>query len=170
MQEYGGEAIVLRREAQSEADSRVSLFFKRFGRLTAKAKSARKITSKLSAHLEPGNITEVRLVEKNDILLVDAMKKSRVEISPSNLYLLDRVLGEGDPDPALWHAVRDGQFSWEHALALLGWDPREASCGTCGAFPDNFHVARHDFFCMSCVAKVSARELRELIAINNVTQ
>jgi len=159
MQEYGGEAIVLRKEPLGEQDNRVSFFSKRFGKLVAKAKSARKITSKLSAHLEPGNISEIRLVEKNEVLIVDALKKTRLSIPPSDLYLLDRLLGEGEADIALWHAVRDGQFSWQRILALLGWDPQEAACSTCSAMPWGFHIPRQDFFCVSCASNMPRRDI-----------
>lgn len=162
MEEYGGEAIVLRRESHGEADSRISLFMKRYGRLTAKAKSARKITSKLSAHLEPGMVSEVRLVEKNDLHIVDALKTARLSVALPDLYFLDRLLGEADPDPALWQMVRSGSFSWDSVLKVLGWDPSEAACGACNGLPAAFHIGKQDFFCTSCAAGGLHREMIRL--------
>jgi recombinational DNA repair protein (RecF pathway) len=162
MQEYGGEAIVLRREVQGEADTRVSLFLKRFGKLTAKAKSARKITSKLSSHLEPGMVSEVRLVEKNDMLVTDALKSARVSLTSADLYFLDKLLGEADPDPVLWELVRNGDFSWERALQMLGWDPTEALCEKCEGAPAAFHIARQSFFCAACSVVGIGKEMLRL--------
>ncbi|MEK7212689.1 MAG: recombination protein O N-terminal domain-containing protein, partial [Patescibacteria group bacterium] len=51
MQEYLSEAVVLDAVPNGDLDLRVHLFTKKFGKLTAKVKSARKITSKLAGHL-----------------------------------------------------------------------------------------------------------------------
>jgi recombinational DNA repair protein (RecF pathway) len=159
MQEYGGEAIVLRREPHGESDSRISLFTKRYGKLTAKAKSARKITSKLSAHLEPGMVSEVRLVEKNDMLVTDALKREKFTYAPATLYFLDRMLAEAVPEEEVWQMLRSGSFSWQKALGALGWAPDGAVCGTCAGTPAAFHVGRQDFFCVSCAGRIQSQEL-----------
>lgn len=158
MTEYGGEALVLRREPQGEADSRISLFMRRHGRIVAKAKSARKITSKLSAHLEPGVVAEVRLVEKNDFHVTDALTRGRLAVAPPDLFMLDRLLADSDPDPALWHAICNGEFSWRRVLAVLGWDPAVASCAECARIPKAFHVSKQEFYCHLCAAHVPARD------------
>ncbi len=183
MYEYSGEAIVLRRENLGEHDSRISFLTKKFGKLVAKAKSARKLTSKLSAHLEPGTVSELRLIEKNDLLVVDALKKTRLVIAPADLFFVDRLLAEQDPDLPLWHMLRDGAFSWEEILRMLGWDPREAVCSGCEGFsPElirkpspfrvsgqvlNFHVGKQIFFCDSCVSRMSSRDIIPLPLITN---
>ncbi|MBI2623458.1 MAG: recombination protein O N-terminal domain-containing protein [Candidatus Liptonbacteria bacterium] len=159
MQEYAGEAVVLRREPHGEQDSRVSLFTKRYGKLTAKAKSARKITSKLSPHLEPGLVTDIRLVEKNDMLVTDALKREKLALPPSTLFSLDRVLAEAVPEEELWSMIRNGDFSWRAALGELGWDPREAACAVCAASPEAFHAGRQEFFCSSCAMKMKVGDL-----------
>jgi recombinational DNA repair protein (RecF pathway) len=46
-------------------------------------------------------------------------------------------------------------FSWAKALAVLGWDPHEALCFSCGkARPVYFYVPRQEFFCADCVKKL----------------
>jgi recombinational DNA repair protein (RecF pathway) len=152
MKEYVDEAVVLSREPHADADSRVTLFTRRYGKLTARAKSARKITSKLSAHLEPGQRIGVRLVEKNGLQIVDALKKSRVGISPHTLGVLAGLLAEGEPDAPLWELLTQGQFSWADVLGVLGWDPRGALCARCenGAL-SHFALRRQEFFCVSCI-------------------
>ncbi|MCR4327971.1 MAG: DNA repair protein RecO [Patescibacteria group bacterium] len=150
MEEYASEAVVLRREPQGEADSRISFFTKKYGKLVAKARSARKITSKLSAHLEPGMVSEIRLVEKNGMLIVDALKRKKLSLAPATLYFLDRILAEADPDMDLWQMLQSDSFSWHSVLGLLGWDPKSAVCGSCAALPSSFHIGRQDFLCVSC--------------------
>ena len=78
MQEYLSEAVVLDRLANGDLNGRVVFLTKRFGKLVGKARSIRKITSKLSGHLQPGNLVQVRMIEKNGLQIVDALKKSRL--------------------------------------------------------------------------------------------
>jgi len=112
MQEYVTEAVVLDTVPSAELDVRVSLFTKKFGKLVARAKSVKKITSKLAGHLEPGNIIKIRLVEKKGLQLVDALKEREVQslsnsrelesdegghtMSPPDLYLLNQILHEAE--------------------------------------------------------------------------
>ena len=66
MQECVTEALVLLKEPFSEYDARITLYTRLNGKLWAKAKSVRKITSKLNAHLEPGMVTLIRLTTRKD--------------------------------------------------------------------------------------------------------
>lgn len=157
MHEYIGEAVVLARDPQGEQDSRVSLFTKRWGKMVAKAVSARKLTSKLSPHLEPGNLALVRLIEKNGLIVADALKKSKTGIGLRELHFLNRMLAETEPDAELWHAMTGGRFSWTNILRILGWDPAEAQCDACGKAPELFHLARQEFFCRTCTAVLPKR-------------
>ena len=159
MLEYLSEAVVLSREPSGDLDSRFSVFTKRFGKLVGKAKSARKITSKLAGHLEPGNLVFLRIVEKSGLQIVDALKQERAALSHYDLHCLDRLLGEGEPDPALWQLIsRD--FGWRKALSLLGWDAREARCETCGKRdPLWFDLGGQRFFCEACASKAKKGEV-----------
>src|SRR3989344_9497714 len=98
MQEYVSEAVVLDKMSQGDLDNRFFLFTKRFGKLVAKAKSGRKITSKLSPHLEPGNVSFVRLIEKNGLQVGDALKAARIGAEPAQLAALNSLLSESEPD------------------------------------------------------------------------
>lgn len=160
MTEYLSEAVVLTKEPNGDLDNRISLFTKKFGKLVAKAKSARRITSKLSPHLEPGNLSVVRLVEKNGLQVVDALKSERLNISPADLYNLNLVLSEAEPDQRLWHELRQEKLIWPRILAYLGWDPEEAHCEKCGRRPvSHFRVQSQEFFCGSCASKVKENGL-----------
>ena len=156
MQEYLSDAVVLDAQPDGDLDSRISIFTRHFGKLRGKAKSIRKITSKLAGHLQAGNVVQVRLVEKNGLQIVDALKRLSTRISPSNLYFLDRLLPEGEPDEKLWHSLTERPFEWKTALQLLGWDPAHAQCAACGETnPRRFAVESQEFFCKQCASKLS---------------
>lgn len=164
MQEYVSEAVVLSKEPRGELDVRVSLFLRRFGKMTMRAKSARKITSKLSAHLEPGNVVRVRLIEKNGFQVADALKSSRLPLAPTDLHFLDRLLAEDVPDHELWELLTRGAFHWGNVLRMMGWDPAAASCRSCGRKAEVFDMRSHDFLCAAC-AMVSRGRADELLYI-----
>ena len=153
MQEYVTEAVVLDTVPSAELDVRVSLFTKKFGKLVARAKSVKKITSKLAGHLEPGNIIKIRLVEKKGLQLVDALKEREVQslsnsrelesdegghtMSPPDLYLLNQILHEAERDPAAADCVRAG----------------------CTGTPAAFHIKTQEFYCSACASKVRRNEV-----------
>lgn len=150
MQEYVTPAIILRRETTGEYDERISFFSRRFGKMTARMISSRKILSKLSPHLEPGNLAIIRLVEKNDLSLVDALKERNLAWRVSNIFHLQKLLADYEPDLNLWQTLISGP-TWSKILKILGWDPSEASCDECGApSPRYFETRQQHFFCSRC--------------------
>jgi len=56
------QGIILQREPYNENDSRVFVYTKDFGKLELIARGTQKISSKLSAHLEPLNLCEIMIV------------------------------------------------------------------------------------------------------------
>ena len=188
MQEYVTEAVVLDAVPSAELDVRVSLFTKKFGKLVARAKSVKKITSKLAGHLEPGNVVKIRLVEKKGLQLVDALKEKEVSINPPDLYLLNQILHEAEPDHELWELLTGGAFRWHEALRILGWDPAAADCAgphtkrastpsaqdahnarsgvgvghpstSSGNKVTAFHIKTQEFYCSACASKVRRNEV-----------
>ncbi len=160
MREYLTEAVVLDRENTGDLDGRIHLFTRKFGKLTAKAKSLRKVTSKLSPHLQPGNLVRARLVERRGLQLVDALKADKLGVSLDDLSNLSRLLAEGEPDSRLWTMLMKDTFNWTNTLAYLGWDPQEASCERCGQVKTTaFHLRTQVFFCKDCVLRLPRREV-----------
>lgn len=160
MREYVTDAVVLDRDPVADADSRVHLFTKKYGKLIAKAKSARKITSKLSGHLEPGMLAKVRLVEKNGLQVADALANGKISASLPDLHAIGMLLAETEPDSRLWRHLTADAFSWREVLALLGWDPARAACDRCDRVkPAVFVVGTQCFFCGSCASKLPKGEL-----------
>lgn len=157
---YFSEAVVLAKEPIGEADVRVSLYAKNFGRILARVKSARKITSKLAAHLEPGNLVRARVIEQRGVRLVDALKIRKIDISPANLYYLDQVLADGDYDEEVWNFVSGlASLHWGKVLRALGWDPSLALCYSCEVNrPTVFEISSQSFFCADCVLNFGASQ------------
>ncbi len=167
MLEYVSEAVVLDREENGDLDVVSFIFTKKFGKLRAKAKSARKITSKLASHLEPGNLSQVRLVEKNGFQITDALKQVRLKVTPPDLYFLNQLLPEAEPDFLLWEALVGKKFNWQAILKILGWDPALGSCEVCAKIaPEFFHLKKLDFVCERCVAisQISKSEVVYLVS------
>lgn len=168
MMEYGGEALVLRKEPAGDLDVSLTLFTKKFGKLRASAKSARRAASKLSPHLEPGMVSEVRLVEKHELIIVDALKRMRIDGSPADLDMLGRILAEGAPEPGLWHALLLQGFQWEEILGTLGWDPRGAACAVCGSRNITaFCIEGQELVCGVCVSKFRRNDVVYMYARAN---
>lgn len=160
MHEYMTEAVVLDREPVNELDFRISFFTKRRGKLVAKAKSARKILSKLSGHLMPGNVAQIRVVERGGMQVVDALKLGVATPSIPDLRMLNVCLADADVDHHLWHGLTEGAFDWRETLKLLGWDPGHAACATCSRHaPEAFHPRSQEFFCRPCASKLDQKTL-----------
>lgn len=159
MQEYLSEAIVLDRLPNGDLNGRVVFLTKRFGKLIGRAKSIRKITSKLSGHLQPGNLVQIRMIEKNGLQVVDALKKSRLGLSLAELRFLGEILSEAEPEFVIWEMLASGRFSWPSVLKILGWDPSFASCGLCAGKAESFHSRTQEFFCKNCALKLPAGEV-----------
>ena len=165
MQEYVTDAFVLTKRPLGELDGRYTLLTKRFGKMTGRATSSRKITSKLCGHLEPGSAVKVRFIEQKGTQIVDALKTARADVGLGDLAALADLLPEMDPDASLWeHLLRtcDGEpFSWAAILKLLGWDPEGAGCAGCGKSlaidqsqaASYFFIPRQEFFCETCAPR-----------------
>lgn len=169
MREYVTEAVVLAKEPYRDFDARYAFFTKRFGKIMGKATSARKITSKLAGHLEPGSVATVRFVERNGgsgngngmPQIADALKYGKLAATPGDLHFLNRLLPEWEADAALWDELARDGFSWERLLGILGWDLRHAVCEGCGQRQEiaAFYIPRQEFFCAACASKLDRDEL-----------
>ncbi len=155
------EAIVLEWTPTGEADARVHLFTEAWGRGVARATSIRKITSKLSSHLQPMNIVRTRLVEQNGIQLVDALTGRKNLHDPKlviPLQLIKALTGEGERDWELWQFLKLGLsgkliIDTRSVLARLGFDPQFATCAFCNKTPVRvFSLEDLHFYCAGCSA------------------
>jgi recombinational DNA repair protein (RecF pathway) len=150
VQEYATDAIVLDKIPLNEFDQRVILYTHVLGRITAKIRSGRKITSKLSGHLEPMNIVSVRLIKKMQFQIADALKNDRITISPSALRLIQYMTVHGEPDEDLWEGLTRGE-TVKKLLARLGFDATHAECYICNqAHPTHFIFQDGFYTCAAC--------------------
>lgn len=158
MIEHFTKAVILGKEDVRDYDTRVFLYCEGLGKIVAKATSLRKITSKLAAHMEPGNIVEVRLINKNSFQLADAVKINSLPKNPKTIRMLEIVKelsAEGQFDPDLWNYFFSGELTSEKALEALGYGLGFASCQNCGAKnPTRFLVNELAYHCEPCFVQI----------------
>lgn len=159
MREYSAPAVILDKEPLRDFDNRVIFYTEKFGKLTGRTVSTRKITSKLAAHLEPGNMVNLRFVEKKNLQIVDGLKTRKIKATPAELYALNGLLPEGEPDQALWEHLRGARFSWKDILRILGWDPAGAPCANCSRSAAAFHKGEQGMYCRTCALKLDPDKL-----------
>lgn len=151
MREYVGLGLILKRETVGEADGLVTVFTEKYGKLTARAQSLGKITSKLSAHLEPGIISWLRIVEQRGMRLTDALKSGQTALKHSDLFHLSLLLPDSQPESEIWELVTGGNFGWNKTLEKMGWDSSLARCVSCGkSNPKIFHLPGQEYYCDEC--------------------
>lgn len=159
MTEHYTEALVLDKEELADFDSRVFLYSRDLGRVIAKATSVRKITSKLAAHLEPGNFIKARLVQSDswrfqvaDALKTDFLPKTADFINILNL--VKELTAEGQADEELWDLLQLKNLSGAKFLKILGFDNKFALCQNCGAEnPAQFLLKELEYSCIPCFVK-----------------
>ena len=120
MQEYVTDAIVLKKDPLGDLDGRYTLFTKRFGKIMAKAKSSRKITSKLAPHLEPGTWQRCALSRRRGLSLLMRSSPGSVALPLSDLHFLSQLLPDAEPEPALWDFTDRGEFVMGGGACNLG--------------------------------------------------
>lgn len=157
----------------NELDNLVDLYTKEFGRLRARVTSGRKILSKLSPHLDPLNLVTVRLVEKKQFIVADAVTLDRFQSLRSSQKLktalqLVRLLSflsfTADPDLRLWHwlnrSLKKGPIKFKEFLKILGYDSAAARCEDCGSKNVSYFSATdQSFLCRRCHTHYSPSKL-----------
>lgn len=105
-------AFVIRKQARGDFDRNYLLFTAEFGKISALAKGAQKIGSKMAAHLEPFAETEVVLVRGKLFWRLSAAKNRRcfavagdlkkAALGWSLLEAADNLTVENHPEPAIF--------------------------------------------------------------------
>lgn len=174
MKEYLTSAIVLNVRPHKEYDRRVELYTKDFGLLKAKVIGGRKILSKLSPHLDVGNLIKVRFVQKTQFTLVDALEENKFSSLKKDerkavlffrlLFLIRSLVPEAVPDSPFWYfflrSLREGRIDFKTFLKLLGYNPALAECDNCRSKnPAYFQVLLQTFLCGNCSFRFPSVEL-----------
>ncbi|MFA6136178.1 MAG: recombination protein O N-terminal domain-containing protein [Candidatus Paceibacterota bacterium] len=172
MKEFYTRALVLGRRDINEVDGLISLFTQDYGKIVARAKSIRKIKSKLSAHIQPLNFIKVRLIKlagpRDGFSIIDCVRdedlswpEKRFDMLPI-LGLIDSMAFELQTDRKLWAfmvGIMGKKFEYSEVtralLLVLGFDPKEGECFSCHS-KDIFSFHKHDhiFLCKEHSLKI----------------
>jgi len=168
MIEHYTEGIVLGKKARGETDGAVTIYTKDLGKVTAFTKSSRKITSKISGHIMPGNSVRLRIVENKTIQAIDALSekaKCDMKLLLPFLNFLDEVIPHGDEDPQFWNLVKNavekcdiGPKTYREVLEISGFGPDDAHCGNCKKNEiAYFSLPDIMFLCTNCSKRFNLR-------------
>lgn len=174
MSEYVTEAIVLgRRENGSSYNRFADLYTKELGFVEARVVGGRRIASKLSPHLDFGNLALVRLVHKNQYTVADALTEERFFSGASCVETFERfsrlvvlfreLLPRLVPDVHVWEelvsGLRRGEVNCRMFLSLLGYGAH-AECEHCGGSQSHaFFIPNQNFLCESCSEGAPSRAI-----------
>ncbi|MCX7615789.1 MAG: DNA repair protein RecO [Patescibacteria group bacterium] len=179
MREFFSRALVLERKDLGEVDALVFLFTENYGKIVARAKSLRKIQSKLSSHLQPLNFIKVRLVKlagyNDGFALVDCLSddkfssletKKRYDLLPI-LSLINQTVEELEVDRKLWFFLEEifsHYFDIKEInrtfLKIMGFNPEKAECFFCHQKKVvAFSFSDHIFLCSRHSLKVPSNKI-----------
>lgn len=113
MSTYQTEAIILKRENVGEADRSYIIYSKDFGKLRATAGGVRKITAKLTGHLEPFNLAWLELVTKRNgqVMITTALSNGRLfkdglpaqaALAAKIANFIDKMIPQPQKDAEIW--------------------------------------------------------------------
>lgn len=168
---------MLNRVPVGEADELVTLYTEQFGKIRAKAKSIRKITSKVSSQLQPLTCAHVRLIRRNGpgdgFSILDALAEDGqgahgdyVRLIPAARLILN-MTHEWEKDDRLWeyiqkivHEPQDANVIQKTMLDIFGFDTTHAECFLCKKVPVSaFFLKQSDFICKDCASKIDKSEV-----------
>ncbi len=170
MNEYITEALVLKTRTWANKDKQISLYTKDLGRLSVRAISGGKMTSKLSPHLDVLNLSTVRLINKNNFLIADALTKDRFDKIRNSedkiaqglktVSLIDEITPFNMVDNRLWYylilSLKKARFNDKKLLKILGYDPTLAKCMVCNKKEVSYFViSEQDYVCEKCQSKIN---------------
>lgn len=119
---YKSDGIILKRWNYKDQDKMVRLLTRDYGKLTTRAISARKITSKLAGHLEPFIYADFFIARSRTIDIVAGsntlaphtqLRESLPHAAVANFFseIIDRFTQEQEKDAALFEHVH-GFYAW----------------------------------------------------------
>lgn len=179
MDEMYSKAIVLKRTNIGEVDSLISLFTKKFGKITVKARGIRKITSKLSACFQPATFVKTRFIPmsklKTGFVLIDGViddfsiknnTKKRYDMLPV-LDFMSMNYFDLQRDDRMWHfliKIFSKHYKIDEVLyvmlSIFGLPIDDSYCFICNnkdivAFNNEFQK----FLCRKCSLRFSKNNL-----------
>lgn len=178
MIEHYTEAFVLDREDFKEHDGMVHLYTEELGKVSVRARGLKKILSKSSAHLEPLNFVQVRLMNMKSgyYQVIDALPHDDISVRGKKRDMrqcgvllamaefVNRMTYELHSDQYLWNMIKriaeadiDEATMYRVLLKAFGFDPQYAACNACQR-PEISHFLHddHGFYCKQCASKIPA--------------
>ena len=132
MLEYYTKAIVLDREKRGEYNGFIHLLTADLGRVECRVTGINKITSKLSGHFQVGNLVLARMVEKNEMRLVDGLSVGRLNLSYDVLMSVRKLSPLFDRDLELFNKLLSQEVDVSSLLTHFGYDSVHATCSLSG--------------------------------------
>ncbi len=171
MREYYTPAVVLGLNPRNDKDAQVILYTKDLGKVSAIAKSIRKITSKLAGHLRVGSLANVRLIDAGgSYQLIDGLAFNGPHEGGEQLRLiafLESVIPKGQPDIRMWYTISEIFESgiitpriYRYLLQLMGFvrgGNEVPICQGCRGEEDQvvyFYAPDIIFLCSNCLSRV----------------
>lgn len=165
MTEYFTWGIVLQKTPIGEADNEYDIFTWNNGKIRARALSSRKITSRLAGHLEPGTLSLIRIIRKNEsgkFKIIEALSefKTKSSIVIKILAFASELTPLEQADINMFSAlkeiiineVKSEAKTYAKLLKISGFDPKGAKCGICGSNSIAcFSLKSIMFICPSCL-------------------
>ncbi len=179
MSEIYSRALVLSTRDINDKDVLVSMYTQTHGKVIARAKSMRKITSKCAQHFQPLSFVKARFISRAGLsegfVLLDGVAdqelpphktRTRADLSPF-ISFIDAHTFPLQQDFKLWlflNKIFSAYYRQRDVarllLSLLGFDPEQASCVVCKQSPVSaFHTIQEEFFCRSCALKFRPNEI-----------
>jgi len=185
------EAFALKKQPWKDYGGLYVFYTKSMGKVHAVAQSSRKITSKLSAHLEPFGPTSLSLVRRNSWFRITSARRIRVfenmfssgdalNSYAESLKIIDDMTRVGHPDLNLFSLLEEYFLALENftglhqslksifilrLLSVLGYCPELNSCVQCkratGATSAIFSFEKGGFLCRLCEKHGTGKELGE---------
>ncbi|MFH1694181.1 MAG: recombination protein O N-terminal domain-containing protein [Patescibacteria group bacterium] len=171
MAEEYTQAFVLRKDVRNDKDSLYILYTQKLGKVSAIAKSARKVTSKLSGHLSPGRLVDVRLIDKGSFQLLDGLSRGNkcreLEVLRF-LNFIESMTPYNQPDSHVWHIAKEvlercqiEPVVYRELVGVMGFAPIQkgealtcAKCKKKGAQVNHFYIPDIVLLCSNCVTGV----------------
>lgn len=121
------QAIVLKRVNYSDADRFITLFTDQKGKVSARARGVRKLTSRKRSALEPINLIKASLVEtKAGLLITEAQLVTHFPETKTTLTamtqamqfleIVDNLTAEEEPHPQVFNQVAEVLYMIEHKI------------------------------------------------------
>jgi DNA repair protein RecO (recombination protein O) len=121
-------AIILNRSDWREADRLVSVYSQEFGRLSLLARGARKLSSKLAAHLEPISLSQLLVIKGKGFdyvgsaIMIESFAGIKGDLNKlyfagQALNFFKRLVGEGEKDEDLFNYLEKWLISLDRAGA-----------------------------------------------------